>query len=195
MRLCAAHRGGPAAFDVRAEPLGGEVSRPARSTGRRGWGSPRTAAHAVSRWVLCSKTWKGGSAALSRWNTSGTGFEVALHDVAGEVGGRPVSGRAHARGAGRDWSVDLFEFALGDNSGVFRGSSSGEVLALAGRIDAPALAQLGLGVDGALAAELDVAGRWPAAMEGSLQISATAIEAAGFELDGLQASGALEGVL
>ncbi len=176
---------GPVTFEAQAEPLDGVVSTTGEFSWRQGiavqlQGAARDLALASVLEDLEGRF--GGRFTLAY---TAAGFEIALMELAGELDGRPVSGRADLRGAGADWTAELIELSVGDNRVQAQGSWQAALLTVSGRVDAPALDQLGLGVDGGLLAVVDLTGQWPA-LEGSVQATSEALAAGGMALAGLR---------
>jgi len=180
---------GPLAFDVAAQPLGGDV----QATGRLAWAEGLIVAATGSARDLSLDALLDGftgrvDADFAAEYAEGR-FAIRIDELVGEIDGRLVSGHAQLEGAGSDWAAESVELAFGDNRAVFSGSWRAAELTLDGRIAAPALEQLGVGITGALDAEVDISGAWPA-LEGAVRITGVGLGGAGAELEDLRVSAA-----
>jgi translocation and assembly module TamB len=184
---------GPLAIELRAEPLDGVV----QATGSADWSDGlRVVAEGSARALALAPVLDGYTGELGAdfaLEYGAAGVDLALTDLAGSVDGRPVSGQARILGGGEaGWTVEAAELAVGDNRAELAGRWQDGAIVVDGRIVAPALEQLGLGVSGAIDAEVSLAGRWPA-LDGRIELRGPAVTAERFEFADLAGSVQLAG--
>jgi translocation and assembly module TamB len=184
---------GPLAIELRAEPLDGVVE----ATGSADWTDGlRVVAEGSARGLALAPVLDGHTGELGAdfaLEYGAAGVDLALTDLAGAVDGRPVSGQARILGGGEaGWTVEAAELAVGDNRAQLAGRWQAGAIVVDGRIVAPALEQLGLGLAGAVDAEVSLAGRWPA-LDGQVALRGPAVTAEGLEFADLVGSAQLAG--
>lgn len=190
---------GPVAVEASGEPLAGEV----RASGRVDWSDGLALTlGGEAKGLDATPLLAGHSGSLSAKfavDVAEQAVTVELADIGGVIDEASVTGGARVRAAEGAWAVEGATLAVGDNRADFSGRWADDAVTLAGRVEAPALEQLGLAFGGSAAAEFDVAGDWPE-LDGSLTVRAERLVTGAFEVEALNGSarlarGALNGEL
>jgi translocation and assembly module TamB len=124
---------------------------------------------------------------------------VTVEDIHGTVDGRPVTGELAVQQLADGWRLDPVRLAVGDNRLAGELLLQGEHLELFAELAAPALSDLGVGLEGDAAGTVRLSGRW-SALDGRLDLESAELSAYGFHLETAAmgarlAAGRLDGVV